>query len=555
MDCPDCQKGNSEDAVFCAHCKNQLKSVCAHCGRANPLQSKYCNQCGSSIDGSESKAPIDYSRPHSYTPKFLADKILNSSSAVIGERKIVTVLFADVVNSTGIFERLDPEKVHSIMDGCFRIMMDEIHKCEGTVNQFRGDGIMSLFGAPLAHEDHAQRACYAALQIQKALIPFAEEVKSQTGLVFKVRIGLNSGPVVVGSIGDDLRMDYTADGDTVNLAARMEAMADPGTVLVSKSTYDRVSRHFVFDSLGKFKVKGKEKHQQVYRLSSQTRLSLVSSDRQIFSDMVGRKSELDRMELHILKAKNGQGSIVNVIGEAGIGKTRLIAELKERQSIKDVYILEGRAISMGRNLSFYPIIEIIKAWANINEQDPEHVVRNKLESAIRAIYPEQADEIIPFTATMMGIKLYGKYAQRVSGIEGEALEKLIQKNLRDLILKASELSTIVFIMEDLHWADASSIELLMSLFRIVNDNRILFINIFRPYYKATGDKLLNSIFENFPDLHKAIYIQPLNRNHSDRLIDNLLKIEGLPRDIKDMIHIRSEGNPYFIEEILQVLHR
>ena len=175
----------------------------------------------------EPPKPPDYSKPQSYTPKFLADKILTSRSSIEGERKLVTVLFADVANFTSISEKLDPEEVHQIMDGCFKILMDEIHKYEGTINQFTGDGVMALFGAPIAHEDHAQRACHAALSIQKALEKYGEKLKKDRGIDFKMRIGLNSGPVIVGAIGDDLRMDYTAVGDTTNLAARMESQPSP----------------------------------------------------------------------------------------------------------------------------------------------------------------------------------------------------------------------------------------------------------------------------------------------------------------------------------------
>ena len=197
-------------------------------------------------------------RAQSYTPKHLAEKILTHRSAIEGERKIVTVMFADVAGFTSLSEKLDPEEVHGIMDGCCRILVDEIHRCEGTIGEFRGDGVMALFGAPIAHEDHAQRACHAALAIQQALVPYNEEIRQRYGMDFKMRIGLNSGPVVVGSIGDDLRMDYTAMGDTTNLAARMESSAQPGGILVSKNIYRQTKEFFEFQPLGEIQVKGKE---------------------------------------------------------------------------------------------------------------------------------------------------------------------------------------------------------------------------------------------------------------------------------------------------------
>jgi len=231
-----------------------------------PIGAKFCMKCGHDLNSPASSPPIDLNLPRSYTPKFLAEKILNTRSAVSGERKSVTVLFADVVNYTSIAERLDPEEVHEIMDGCFKILMGEIHRLEGSVNQFTGDGVMALFGAPLAIEDHAGHACRAALGIQKSLAEYGKKIAMQYGLRFSLRIGLNSGPVMVGAIGDDLRMDYTAVGDTTNLAARMESMAEPGTILVTNNTFKLARDFFRFELLGEAAVKGKKKYQKIYRL-------------------------------------------------------------------------------------------------------------------------------------------------------------------------------------------------------------------------------------------------------------------------------------------------
>jgi class 3 adenylate cyclase len=256
MRCPKCQHENPDDARFCNGCGNRLELICPECGKINPPGSRFCNACGRDLQAPEEATPVNYNQPQSYTPKFLADKILTKRSSIEGERKLVTVLFADVADYTSLAEKVDPEEVHQIMDGCFQIIMDEIHRYEGTVNQFTGDGVMALFGAPIAHEDHAQRACYAALSIQKRLSAYGAKVKEETGLDFRMRIGLNSGPVIVGSIGDDLRMDYTAVGDTTNLASRMESLAGPGSVFVSRNTKRLAGAYFEFKSLGDLEVKG-----------------------------------------------------------------------------------------------------------------------------------------------------------------------------------------------------------------------------------------------------------------------------------------------------------
>ena len=468
-----------------------------------------------------------------------------------GERKRVTVLFADVAGFTSMSEKLDPEKVHQIMDGCFKILMDEIHNHQGTINQFTGDGVMALFGAPVALENHAQNACQASIAIQCAIYEYGEMLKAKFGLEFTMRIGLNSGPVIVASIGDDLRMDYTAIGDTTNLAARMESMAEPGTILVSPHTYKLVSQYFTFKPLGKLLIKGKEEPVDAYSLVGQYEKTCTGLDRQIFSAMVGRDQELNKLELQINKVIDGQGSIVNVIGEAGIGKSRLIAELKERELIKKVTILEGRAISIGRNLSFYPIINLLKHWARIKEDDNLTTALSKLETAIRNVCQEDTNEILPFLGTLMGIKLSGRYKERVKGIEGEALEKLILKNVKDLIIKTTELTPLVVVIEDLHWADASSIELLESLFRLAETRRILFINVFRPNHPETGDRIIETIKEKLPVYYVEIRLQPLNEQIGEMLINNMLNIRGLQHTVVDQILQRAGGNPFFIEEVVR----
>jgi len=528
MKCPKCQAEVTEDSNFCNKCAYNLKKVAE-------IYSGHC-----------------YNEPKSYTPKFLADKILKSKSSLIGERKLVTVLFADVANYTAMSEKLDPEAVHQIMDGCFKILMDEIHNHKGTINQFTGDGVMALFGAPLALEDHAQDACRAALAIQKVIKQFSRELEKKYEIEFQMRIGLNSGPVIVGSIGDDLRMDYTAIGDTTNLASRMESLAEPGTILISSNTYEIVHQQFELRSLGQTEVKGREKSLNLYVLiKDKVDRPRLGQERQIYSKMVGRENELNKLELQVTKAIDGNGSVVNIIGEAGIGKSRLIAELRNSNVMNRVNLLEGRAISIGRNLSFHPIINLLKHWSQILEEDSEATAFSKLETAIRSVSQEEADEIIPFVATLMGMKLTGRYAERVKGIEGEALEKLILKNVKDLITKSADRIPLVIVIEDLHWIDTSSIGLLESLFPLAETRRILFINVFRPHHKETGDRIISTVKERLPVYYVEIQLEPLTEQLSETLIDNMLDIKGLHHGIRQKIIQRSGGNPFFIEEIVR----
>jgi class 3 adenylate cyclase len=499
---------------------------CSKCQFENPKGAKFCNECGHDLRGPIAAPPIDYSKPKSYTPKFLADKILTTRSSIEGERKLVTVLFADVANFTSMSEKLDPEEVHQIMDGCFTILMDETHKYEGTVNQFTGDGVMAIFGAPIAHEDHAQKACYAALEMQKALKNYSKELKSRFGINFQMRIGLNSGTVVVGRIGDDLRMDYTAEGDTTNLASRMEGLAEPGTTYVTDETFKLTGGLFKFEEIGERKVKGKDKPVLVYKVLSAKDVyrPRLGFERMIYSEMVGRVDELRKLEDQVSKAIKGQGSIINIIGEAGIGKSRLVAELKKREMIKAVKLLEGRAISIGGKLSFHPITDLLKQWMGIRQDDDQAAAFSKLQNALRNLFPKEFGEVLPFVATLMGIPLLGKYAERVKGLEGEALEKLILKSLRDLLTRAAEQTPLIIIMEDLHWADTSSLQLLESLFRLAETQRIVFINLFRDGLSETGERILKTLRERLPVYHLEMVLDKLKDSDSKKLIGNMLTI-------------------------------
>ncbi len=306
--------------------------ACPKCRFENLPNDMFCGECGQDLRQTKEAMKIDYDQPQSYTPQHLADKILTNKSSMEGERKLVSVLFADVAGFTAISEKLDPEEVHQIMEGCLRILMDEIHQYEGTVNQFTGDGVMALFGAPLAHEDHAQRACYAALAIQKALAGYGEKVRKEYGKEFRMRIGLNSGPVVVGSIGDDLHMDYTAIGDTINLASRMESLAQPGTVLLSKNTQRLIKDYFDLKPLGPLEVKGKEEPQEAFELvktgGAITRLE--ASLARGLTRFVGRKNSMAALMEAYEKVKSGTGQVVGMVGEAGVGKSRLLLEFRHR---------------------------------------------------------------------------------------------------------------------------------------------------------------------------------------------------------------------------------
>jgi class 3 adenylate cyclase/tetratricopeptide (TPR) repeat protein len=487
-----------------------------------------------------------------YLPQGLTEKILSQRNRIEGERKQVTVMFCDMQDFTSLVEGIGPENAYFIMDQVYEILIGQVRDCEGTVNEMTGDGIMALFGAPIALEDAPQRALRSALAIHREIAKFNDRKKNLRPI--KMRIGIHTGPVVVGALGNDLRVEFKAVGDTVNLASRMEGLAEPNTTYVTEHTFKPTEGLFHFEALGEKEVKGKKQVVSVYKLLSAKEdvyRHRLGFERMIYSEMVGRDKELNELEYQTQKAIDGYGSVVNIIGEAGIGKSRLIAELKNSEVLKEAALFEGRAISIGRNLSFHPIIGLLKQWLRIKKDDDEAAALKKLETALRSVCREEVNEILPFVAILMGIKITGRYAQRVKGIEGEALEKLILKHVRDLLIKASELSPLVIIMEDLHWADTSSIELMVSLFRLAETQRILFINVFRPGYPQTSEKIIETIQEKLSVQYVEVILRPLNEQGSVKLINNIMKVSGLHSRIKDQIVRRTSGNPFFIEEVVR----
>jgi class 3 adenylate cyclase/tetratricopeptide (TPR) repeat protein len=463
----------------------------------------------------------------------------------------VTALFSDLTGYTALTERLDPEQVKEITGRIFAGVKQIIAKYEGFIDRLLGDGVLAFFGIPKAHEDDPVRALQATLEIHELVKGLSPRYEGRTGAPLSMHSGVNTGLVVTAEVDPEKGSQGVA-GDAVNLAARLSGLAGAGEILVGEETVRRTRGRFEFQDLGSKRVKGKAEPVVLFKLTS-ARAEAPGLDRQVSSVMVGRDRELDRLELQVMKVVNGEGSVVNVSGEAGIGKSRLLAELRRREVIQKVTLLEGRAISIGRHLSFYPLIDLLKQWAGISEEDSETAAFDKLDRTIRSIHPEEAEEILPFVATLMGLKLKGKYAERVQGIEGEALEKLIFKNIRELLIKGSKRTPTVIVMEDLHWADTSSLLLLQSLFRLAEKYRILFINLFRPGYWLGEDRSMEKIGELLPNHTIELNIQPLDQQAGEALIGNLLDIQGLPYTLRQQIIERSGGNPFFIEEVVRSL--
>jgi len=538
MKCPKCRHENPEDARFCNECGHKLELACPECGKVNPVGSRFCNGCGQDLRASKENLAADYAQPQSYTPKHLADKILTSRSSIEGERKLVTILFADVANFTSLSEKLDPEEVHQIMDGCFKILMDEIHNYEGTINQFTGDGVMALFGAPLAHEDHAQRACYASLSIQKGLSAYGEKVKKETGLDFRMRIGLNSGQVIVGSIGDDLRMDYTAIGDTTNLASRMQSLAGPGSILVSRNTKRLASLFFEFKPLGHLRVKGKSQLQEAFELikASEITTRIEASAAKGLTRFVGRKNPMTAMMEAYDKAKEGSGQVVGMVGEAGVGKSRLLLEFRNRVTQDELNYLEGRCIHYGSAMPYLPILDILKSYFEIEEGDREFVIRKKLEEKVLQLHGAFKKEL-PAFQDLLSLKVEEPEYQT---LEPKSKKERAFEAIRNLLIRESERKTTVLAVDDLHWIDKTSEAFLDYLIGWLANSRVLLILLYRPEYTHQwGSK----------SYYTHIGLDQLSMKSSAELVQSILEDGEVVPELRELILNRAAGNPLFMEEL------
>src|SRR5437016_6982590 len=426
-----CGHENPTGAKFCTECAAPLARRCAACGAEPPPTAKFCPECAAPLAAKPQAAAPD---PRTYTPQHLAEKMLTSRAALEGERKQVTVLFADVKGSMELAEQLDAEAWSAIMQRFFRILADGVERFEGFVDKFTGDGIMALFGAPIAHEDHAQRACFAALHLRDEIARYATEVKREHGVGFSTRMGIHSGEVVVGTIGDDLRMSYTAQGHTVGLAQRMEALASPDTCYLTAATAALVGGYLQLEDLGDFRVKGVTEPIRVHRLvgagAATTRLD-VSRARGL-SRFVGRDADMATLEAALAEAQPGHGQGVGVAAAAGTGKSRLCWEFAERCRARGITVNEGHAVAHGRSIPYLPVLEVCRAYYGIDDRDDDATVRDKIAGRL-LLLDEGFREVLPVMFEFFRVP---DPERPVPRMDPEAKQRQIFAALRKLIQRS-----------------------------------------------------------------------------------------------------------------------
>jgi class 3 adenylate cyclase/tetratricopeptide (TPR) repeat protein len=549
LKCSKCQIENPEGMKFCGECGAKLEKFCPACGYSNPPQFKFCGECGQPLALPTVRAPQDLSfdeklaKIQRYLPEGLTQKILSQRDRIEGEKKQVTVLFCDLEGFTALSEKLGPEKMYGLMDQVYEILIHEVNDYEGTVNEMTGDGIMALFGAPIALEDAPQRAIRSALAIHREMTRVGEVLRLERGIPpLRMRIGIHTGPVVVGTLGNDLRVEFKAVGDTVNLASRMEALAEPGATYVTEDTFKLTEGLFRFEGLGERVVKGKEKSIRIYRAiapsTSRTRFD-VSAERGL-TPFVGRERErellLDAME----RAKQGRGQVVSIVSEAGMGKSRLLYEFRKAVLNEDITFLEGKCLSFSRGVAYQPIADILKSHFDIRDGDGDLVVRNKVREGIQAMDVEESPAM-PFLLSLLSVQ--DSSLEKIA-LSPEGRKERTFETLKRIILKGAQIRPLVMAIEDLHWIDRTSEAVLKYLLESIAGSRILLILTYRPEFIPTWGAR---------SYHNQLLLNRLSNRESLLMAQHILDTKHLETALEEVILEKTEGIPFFVEEFIKSL--
>ena len=539
MKCLRCQHENLPAQKFCGECGARLTAACPACGASNPPAQKFCGECGSALDVAST---FRFASPQQYTPKHLADRILSSKSGLEGERKQVTVLFADLKGSMELLADRDPEEARKLLDPVLEKMMGAVHRYEGTVNQVMGDGIMALFGAPLALEDHAVRACYAALAMQSAIRAYNETLRRSQGVEIQIRVGLNSGEVVVRAIGSDLRMDYTAVGQTTHLAARMEQLAAPGTTRLTDNTLSLVEGLVKVMPVGPVAVKGLDQPVEVFELTgagaARTRLEAAAA--RGLTRFIGRSAELAQIFAALERSQTGHGQVVALVGEPGVGKSRLVWEFTRSHRTQGCLLLESASVSYGKASAYRPVIDLLKGYFQIEDRDDARRMREKLTGKLLTLDEALKTHLVPLLA-LLDVPVDD---------QGWTPLDPVQKRLRTLdackrlLVREAQVQPLVVVFEDLHWIDSETQALLDTLVESLPTSRFLLLVNFRPEYQShwTGKTY-----------YTQIRIDPLTGESAEELLRGLLGTDRSVQPLVPLLIERTEGNPLYLEESVRTL--
>ena len=486
--------------------------------------------------------PVPAQAPLAYTPSHLTEKILAARRTLEGERKQVSVFFADIKDSTRLIDGLDPEAAQRLLDPAIHIMMDAVHRYEGTVNQVLGDGIMALFGAPIAHEDHALRACYAALALQSAIRLYAEEVRRTHGMLLQLRVGLNSGEVVVRAIGNDLHMDYSAVGQNTHLAARMEQLAAPGSILLTAATLRLVEGLVRVNALGPMPVKGLTDPVEVFELvgASALRWRFQAAAARGLTRFVGRQTELEVLRQRLTQAGVGHGQVVAIVGEAGVGKSRLVYEFTHSHHTPGWLLLESASVSYGKATAYFPVVDLLKRYCHIDDSDEPRTVRAKVTGQVLTL-DASLQEAIPALLSLLDVLPEDSPFLR---LDPPQRRRHTLDALKRLLLRESQAQPVLLVFEDLHWIDSETQALLDTLVESLPTVRLLLLVNYRPEYQhGWGSKTY----------YAQLRLDPLPPASAEDFLQALLGDDPGLAPLKQLLIARTEGNPFFLEESVRTL--
>lgn len=542
MKCDRCESENQEDRRFCHKCGSPLPRVCSNCGFMNESGARYCGECGGFLNAESQAIEERFVPARMPVPEYLLNKMQGSRTPIEGERRQVTILFADMQDYTPLAERLGEEKVYDVMNRVYARMLEAVHQCEGIVQELTGDGILALFGAPIALEDAPVRACQAALEIQQQMNALGVEIEADCGVHPRVRIGVHTGPVVVGTVGTDLRMEFKAVGDTVNLASRLESLAEPETILISEVTHRLVEAYVESTYVGEQKVKGKSELQKCFRLEGMMATSerFDASLRRGLTPLVGLEQELQFLTEKLRDTQQGITHVVDVIAEAGNGKTRLLYEFKRSLNREDVLILEMQCTASGQSTAFSPVIAILKTMFHLHE----HMALQEVETRVTDGLNElglKTDTILPLLLNLLGISIR---TDEFRGLDAEIIGARTRGALKEVCEAYCSRSKTVILIEDLHWIDSATEQLLQSL--IVADqplNSLIFTTC-RPEYVSPWSGCQNVT---------RLDLAPLTAENCARLVRYCLGAFTQLEDIVNSVVLRVEGNPLYAEELTRYL--
>jgi class 3 adenylate cyclase/tetratricopeptide (TPR) repeat protein len=579
MICFHCRTLNPESHHFCRRCGRLLGEHCPRCGSTPAAGDDFCGNCGLALTPAaqfawgdspaptsaptvapprpsdparSSEAPSPQSALDQYIPRELRTKLeaARARGGPAGERRVVTMLFCDVKGSTEAAGRLDPEDWTEIINGAFEYMIRPVYRYEGTVARLMGDGILAFFGAPIAHEDDPQRAVLTGLDIVDGLAPYRDRIRARWEIEINVRVGINTGLVVVGTVGSDLRMEYTAMGDAINLAARMEQTAEPGTVRIAHDTYKQVAAQFEFEDLGGIEVKGKAEPVQAYRVLGRKTAGRARGIEGLEAGLVGRADELARLESALANLERGVGRIVCVLGDAGLGKSRLIRELKEKlppDSGAAWYEVASLSYESGDPYAMFQ--QLVRRLTGISAGEEPEAFWEKIKALVSLLPEDGAGRAVRVFAALFG----RPDPEGRSALEGELFQRELYAVMTGVWEARFAGRPAVIVMDDLHWADPASIDLLLHLLPAVEKGPVVLLCAFRPDRAAPAYRVRQTADNDYPHRYTEVNLRPLSPEEGDELVNRLLTIAELPDGLRERIRERAAGNPFYVEEVVRTL--